>query len=438
MNVKIITLGCKLNFYESCALSEACAHLGMQVVSNGAADVIIINSCAVTGKAGMQSRQAVRREIRNNPNARVIMTGCYAQYEPDIAAAIDGLRAVVGNAGKAEIPQWLSGDGRMGSQFPVRFGFAGEMPVAALRARHSLGRTRAFMKIQDGCSAFCSYCIIPYLRGRPRSLPMDDVVAEAVQLEDNGYRELVLTGIHLGQYGIDGGTKDGLVDLLRLLCMHTTMRVRLGSLQPPEISPALLELLCDEDNNLCEHLHLSLQSANDEVLAAMGRPYGQRDIVSLVEIIRNRNSRVTMGADIIVGFPTESRAAFADTSQVLADLPLAYLHVFPYSPRPGTAAAGLPDKISAAEKKDRSAMLLAMAANKKRDHYRHCLNQPLKVLAEEKAVMDNRGSGLVGYSRNYLSVFIVVPATQIASCLNHEHQVIPRHYDDTMLLADLS
>ncbi len=440
MKVKCVTLGCKLNYYESCALAEEMERRGYQVVRDGSADIVIINTCAVTGKAGMQSRQEVRKAIRNNPGARVIMTGCYAQYNPQIADSIEGLAAIVGNAGKASIPRWISDNKQLESvnMQPESFGFSGFMPADALKARTFMGRSRAFLKIQDGCNAFCHYCIIPFLRGRSRSLGRGEIIAEAKAIADVGYRELVLTGVHLGQYGQDLKPEQDLASLLEQLLHECRLRIRLGSLQPQEVTPAIINLLADEANNLCEHLHLSLQSADDRVLASMGRPYGQKDIMYLAKTVKQLNPRVTIGADIIVGYPTETEEAFGNTLHLLTDLPFTYLHVFPYSPRPETVAAKMNDNVPTKVKKERVKILQDLGKNKKTASYNEYINHPLRVIVER--VRKSRGGviSLFGHSRNYLNVSIKDFAIHEPSAfLKREIKVSPHTFDGLSLVAKI-
>lgn len=440
MKVQCVTLGCKLNYYESCALAEEMASRGFQVVRKGPADIVIVNTCAVTGRAGMQSRQEVRKAIRRNPEALVIMTGCYAQGNPDATDSIPGLAAVVGNAGKAVLPRWLDEHCASGravfAQRPAAFGFDGSLPVGALKTRNFMGRARAFLKIQDGCNAFCHYCIIPYLRGRSRSLDSSDIVAEARAIAAAGYRELVLTGVHIGQYGLDLQPPRDLASLVQELLRETGFRLRLGSLQPQEITPLMIEMLADEKNNLCEHLHLSLQSADDRVLASMGRPYGRKEIVSLVERLKGSNPGITLGADIIVGYPTETEAAFQNTLQLLVDLPVTYLHVFPYSPRPGTRAAKMKDEVPSKVKKERVKILQEIGRKKKMHTYREYIGQPLEVVVEQVRKAGRMKGLFSGHSRNYLQVFIASDMNDDPDAfLNRELRVVPHDCDGDSLVA---
>ena len=406
MKLKCVTLGCKLNYYESCALSEALVARDYELVKDGPADVVLINSCAVTSRAGMQSRQRVRKEISANPGALVLITGCYAQYDPQGCAAIDGLAAVVGNPGKVDLPAWVVENiGQPKNEVAV-FGLDGQLPVAALRALGTMGRTRTLIKIQDGCDSYCSYCIIPFLRQRSRSLAPAMVMAEISELLVSGCSELVLTGVHLGQYGLDLQPQTSLTSLLRQLNDFPDLRLRLGSLQPPEITREIIELIIDEQNAICEHLHLSLQSVVDQVLLAMGRRYTRQQIIQLVENIKRQNSRVTLGADLIVGFPTESGADFNETCALLADLPLDYLHVFPFSPRSGTKAAAWRSRSTPGEIKNRVTKIKELDRLMKIRCYNNNINVKHEVLFE-KVVSEADRQVWLGHTRNYLRVKVI-------------------------------
>ncbi len=411
MRVKCITLGCKLNYYESCGLSEALEVQGFTPVAAGPAEVILVNSCAVTSRAGMQSRQRVRREIRENPGSLVLLVGCYAQFDPAGSAAIAGLGAVVGNAGKAEIPAWVAAHAGQVPAIPAVFGLEGSLPVAALRVSGFPGRSRALLKIQDGCNAFCSYCIIPFLRRRSRSLPPAAVLAEAENLAAAGYGELGLTGVHLGQYGLDLQPPTRLASLLEELeRLPRVRRLRLGSLQPPEIDRELAALVTAADSKVCEHLHLSLQSLANGVLQAMGRRYTREQINRLATEIKRCNPRVTLGADLIVGFPAESRADFQAVCRALAELPLDYLHVFPYSPRPGTRAAAWPPAAPEKEIKERVAVVREIGAAMKRRCYEANVGREHEVVLEKKLAAPAGAAAWSGHTRNYLQVRVTFAA----------------------------
>ncbi|MBN2232253.1 MAG: tRNA (N(6)-L-threonylcarbamoyladenosine(37)-C(2))-methylthiotransferase MtaB [Deltaproteobacteria bacterium] len=472
----IHTLGCKINFYESAALENACRRV------LGAADagvgndgtrppVIVVNTCAVTARAGMQSRQLIRRLHRRHPDALLVVTGCYAQLAPDEVAAIPGVAAVVGNPGKERLVAWLAG--RLSSSAPTSsglisaclssppssplpagspapavvaapecFGFTGELPVAALRAAGFGDRARAFLKVQDGCDSFCRYCIIPRLRGRPRSMPPGPAAAEAVGLAAAGFREIVLTGVHLGCYGVDLEPRTSLEELVdRLREAVPGVRLRLGSLQPPEITPQLLERIAAPDSGVCAHLHLSLQSGDDRVLAAMGRPYGSAAVTALMTDLVRRAPRVTVGADVICGFPGETDAAFAATRALVRDLPFAYLHVFPWSSRPGTPAAEMSGQVPEGVRTSRAKQLVELGKQKKLECYKknlmHCMNVLVERVQACGAAADGPVWQAVGRSDNYLPVAVEGCREGIENLVGRMIEVMSRELGDGIMRAQL-
>ncbi len=404
--VAIETLGCKLNHYESLGLEAAFRRQGFVPGKLRDAGIVIVNSCAVTAEAVRQSFQTVRRVRRRNPAARVFLAGCAVMAEPDRCLELAGVEACFGNRGKEELVDWVRKPAEAGNP-PALVRISGELPISALRADSNRGRQRAELKVQDGCNSFCRYCIIPYLRGRCRSLPREMVLRECHELAAAGFRELVLTGIHLGRYGDDLGGGENLTALLRdLVACFPDLRFRLGSLQPHEITPEIIELLLDPASPLCEHLHLSLQAGSDRVLAAMGRPYRRAAIELLFRRLARVSGRVSLGADFIVGFPAEDEAAFHETLELVASSGLAYLHVFPYSPRAGTVAASWPDRVPAALKKSRAARLADLGEEKRALFCAGQLGKRLSVLLEKRLGNEMENGAWFGHSRNYLPVLV--------------------------------
>ena len=408
--VLIETLGCKVNYYESQGLASEFRRQGWQVVKKGPCEAVVINSCAVTAEAGRQSLQSVRRALKRYPEARVALAGCAVVAEPQKVAAIEKLGAVFGNAGKKDLVSRLTRQLEKPAAFlPEQIGIFGELEIDLLRADSERGRSRAVVKVQDGCNSFCRYCIIPYLRGRCRSLPPEKVLAECRELVAAGFREVVLTGIHLGRYGEDAGAGFNLTSLLlQMVDEFPDLRLRLGSLQPHEITPEIMDLLLDSQSPICEHLHLSLQSASDRVLGAMGRPYRRRDIEKIFTLLTAGNGRLNIGTDLIVGFPAENELAFQETMVLVEAVELAYLHVFPYSPRRGTVAASWPDRVPLAEKKARAKKLGALGHHKREAFAKKNLGRDLKVLLETRINDSRYGSGWFGHSRNYLPVLVTI------------------------------
>lgn len=349
MRYRTITLGCKVNQCESAAIGRLLEAAGCAKLQQDAPpDVVIINTCTVTGKAAMQSRQAIRKAVRLFPEARIVVTGCHAQIAPGQIRSIDGVDLIVGHHDKMRIAERLTLAAGANASEPS--GAIGSIDPPAFSPLPPLGRndrTRAFLKIQDGCNAFCTYCIVPYARGRSRSMPAADVSAHLQQATAEGFREVVLTGIHLGAYGADLDPPTHLTALLQKLIRQAAIhRIRLSSIEPTEIGEPMLELFGDGgEGPICRHFHIPLQSGDDAVLSRMGRPYTAGQFARLINHIHSCVPMAAIGVDVMAGFPGETDAAFDRTCRLIENLPITYLHVFPFSPRKGTPAAGFKDKV---------------------------------------------------------------------------------------------
>lgn len=400
---KVITLGCRVNQYESAYLSEELAHAGLRRALKGErADITVINTCIVTQRASHQSRQAIRKAIRENPAGLVAAVGCYAQVFPDELDRIQGIRMIADNRAKGKLPGLLINAAESGQKAVVLKNFEPEMGFEFLRIKRFPGRTRANLKIQDGCQSFCTYCIVPFARGPYRSLPVSNVLSMIESLAGEGYREIVLTGIHLGKYGADLGGGMNLNGLLRSLGKEGfPVRVRLSSLHPDEIDEELIDMAASE-KWLCRHFHISLQSGDDGTLKKMNRNYKTGEFAGLIETIYDRIPLAAMGIDIISGFPGEDRAAHENTCSLIRDLPVSYLHVFPFSARPGTEAAGLAGHIAPEEIKKRAAELRSLGQIKRDAFYRGCLDKNFLILAERRHPGEK--NIFQGMSDNYLPV----------------------------------
>jgi threonylcarbamoyladenosine tRNA methylthiotransferase MtaB len=400
--VAVATLGCKVNQCESAGLQEGLRAAGYVPVPFGEPAVCtVVNTCAVTASAGAQSRQLVRQAVRANPGALVVVTGCYAQVSPGEIARIPGVALVAGNAEKELIPRLLAG---------AKAG-AGATAVSDVGSVHTFvsspaalaGRTRAFFKIQDGCNAYCSYCIVPYARGRSRSLPFSQVREGLTALARSGYREAVLTGIHLGAYGEDLAPPATLADVVRWAGAERPVeRLRLSSVEPNEITDELIALAA-ASRVVCSHFHIPLQSGDDAVLRGMGRTYDAAFAAQRCASILRAMPDAAIGVDVMVGYPGEDEEAFARTCAFLEDLPAAYFHVFPYSRRPGTAAAELPGQIGEREKKRRASLLRSLGTRKREVFAARFLGRTLSVLVEREG---SAGGFWRGFSGNYLPVRI--------------------------------
>lgn len=404
-HVVITTLGCKVNQYESASFQTGFAAAGYTVVkSSKDADIVVVNTCAVTARAGAQSRQAVRRAIRANPGARIIITGCYAEIAATQLAEMEELHgreyAIIGNSVKDRlVPTAIGYDDNLQRMLLGSIDSAQE--ICRLPVRHFGDRTRAYLRVQDGCESFCTYCIVPYTRGPSRSLPVDEVLSQAMVFAEEGYREIVLTGIHIGHYGRDLAGRPDIASLIDQLSARTPeVRYRISSLEPTEISPRLLGLM-RERANITPHLHIPLQSGDDEILARMNRKYTTAQFRTVIETCLAALPNAAIGIDILAGFPGETDTHFANTRDFLASLDCTYLHVFPYSRRPGTAAAEYPDEVGKQLKDQRVAELRLLGEEKRDTFYRRQLGSTLPVLVEGK----RDGDGLLqGFSDNYVPV----------------------------------
>ncbi len=396
--VAFATLGCKTNQFESAAMREALECAGYRVVPFAAgADLVVVNTCTVTAATDAQSRNLVRRARRLNPVCRVVVTGCYAQVDPPALAGLDGVSLVIGNEEKRTLLDHLrGGDARRIIVSDIRATQVAEVPAAPVFAE----RSRAFLQIQNGCDACCSYCIIPQARGPSRSVPEPHVVEQVRRLAAARVPEIVLTGIHVGAYGLDLNPPASLTSLLRRIEAETPVRrLRLGSIEPTEIDAALLRLLA-ASTVVCPHLHIPLQSGDDAVLARMRRSYGRETFRALLLEIRAALPEAALGLDVIAGFPGETDAEFANTLQLLEALPVSHLHVFPFSRRPGTPAASLPGQIPGPVKKARAERLRRLGDDKLRAFASRFVGRELEVVVER----GGKGGQLKGLTRNYLEV----------------------------------
>ena len=419
--------GCRATQADAAAIERQLRDRGFAAANESAsADVVIVNTCTVTAAADAQAREAIRKLHARNPAARVIATGCYAQRAPEELAALPGVSWVVGNSHKPEIP-WLmdsiagaAGDSAGGfvaasalgeEKFSLLHGPAKILTgnifeQRALLAAPVMGgegnHTRPVVKIQDGCNSRCAYCVIPFVRGRSRSLEPGQVIEEIAQLSAAGYREIVLSGINLGTYGRDLSPRVGLIDLLRRILDETGVeRLRISSIEPMDVTEELIALFAASER-MAQHFHMPLQSGCDRVLAAMHRWYRAEHYARRVELIRERLPHAGIGADVIAGFPGETDAEHAETVVFIERLPFSYLHVFSYSKRPGTRAAEVANQVAAPVVKNRARELRALGEEKAREFRRSQVGRELRVLT----LRDERGSAdsTPALSSNYLRV----------------------------------
>ena len=407
LKVGLTTLGCKVNQYESAALAEDLQQKDYALVPfNSSADVYIINTCTVTAFSDFQSRQMIRRAHRVNPQAKIIVTGCYAQIAAADIAGIEGVTLVVGNNQKSIIPDLLQSCDTDSCRIYTSDIFQ-QKEFCALPLSRFINRSRAYLKIQDGCNYFCSYCIVPFARGKSRSMPQQEVLRALDNLCGQDYKEIVLTGIHLGAYGQDLQPPTNLPDMIhRIIEQAGNTRIRLSSIEPREITDELLQLFNKRDN-LCPHLHIPLQSGDDNILNLMKRDYDTDFYRKLIEKITATVKDIAIGVDVMVGFPSEGEKEFNNTLHLLKELPIAYLHVFPYSERPQTSARKIQPKVNGSLIKKRAAILRSLGAKKKEAFTKRFLGKELRVLVEK--IKDKKTGLMKGVSQNYLPVLIDKP-----------------------------
>ncbi len=389
--ISFTTLGCKTNHYDTGVMAKVCAAAGFEVVAHGeSADVHVINTCTVTESADAQGRNLVRRVIRDNPDAIVIVCGCSSQVDGVRYKNIAGVRHVLGVRSEAKLLEVLGGKDLIGSRALMQ------------------DRARAFLKIQDGCDNRCAYCIVSFARGPSRSAPIDDVRNEADALSAAGHREIILTGVHVGRYGRDLNPRTSLPKLISDLSGSVkNCRIRVSSLDPDEIDDETVYAISTPA--VCRHVHLSLQSGCDEVLEMMGRTPGAARYLKTIESLTVRIPGVAVGADIITGFPGETDEYFKKTRNFVEQAPLAYLQVFPYSRRPGTDAESMKDQIPVSVRKERAKKLLEISAAKRAAFYQSQIGKTLAAIVVTKA-SDKKGN-LKAVSDNYVP--ILVPAGRL-------------------------
>jgi len=382
MRISILTLGCKTNQSESFSIETSLKRAGNDIVDiSETPDLCIINTCTVTAKADRQSRQLICRALRTN--AKVIVTGCYSELNENEIKRIGATIDVIKNREKETVISKLT------NYYPDD-----------LCINYRYPRHRPIVKVQDGCNFSCSYCAIPKARGKSRSEPYDKIIKEINDYDVSGYKEVVLTGIHLGAYGLDLRFKKSLSDLLKGILEETSMtRIRLSSLGINEINDDLLNTI--SDSRICKHLHIPLQSGDDFILKKMDRAYSSATFINRLELITDMFPDIAIGTDVITGFPGEGDESFLKTCRFIASAPFSYVHVFPYSRRPGTRAASFDGQIPDTVKKHRVKVLKTIGDSKRSDYLLRQLNNTLEILVE-----NSTAEGYIGTSANYIKVLI--------------------------------
>ena len=414
----IYNFGCKVNQEEGGALAALFVASGWQQVADpGQAGLIMDNTCTVTQIADKKARNMIRRFAKEQPSAILAVCGCYAQRAAGEIAALGGVDIICGVDQRRQLPQlaeaWSAAE--TGATAPgAAAGTRLTVAVSDVRQAHEFqriaahsrqSRSRAYLKIEDGCDQFCHYCIIPHVRGPVRSLPLDQALEQGRELVDQGHRELVLSGIHIGAYGLDLGQPQALPQLIGQLCrLPGLFRLRLGSIEPQQFTPALLDCL-ERQPKLCPHLHIPLQSGCDRTLREMGRHYDTAFYARLLGELRQRLGEVAVTTDLMVGYPGETEEDFQSSLAFCLECGFSDMHIFPYSRRSGTPAAQRPDQVAQGLKARRAALLAAAAADMSRAYGESWLGRELTMLVEDRAELEGR-SWLRGHSGNYLTLLL--------------------------------
>ncbi len=406
MRVAITTLGCKVNQYDTAVIERRFDERGWSRVGfDDTADAYVVNSCTVTDRADADARRLARRARRKNPDARVVMTGCYAQTSPDEVSALGEVDYVVGLGRLDDLLSAVEGELE---QRAVVSDLRHAEEVATLGISTFSGRSRAFVKVQEGCNLFCTYCIVPVARGRSRSVSPRTVIDEIERLAARGYREVVLTGVHLGGYGDDLTPAMDLAGLLECIAeRRPPLRVRISSIDPPEITERLLDVVSD-GSLFCPHFHVPLQAGDDDILERMGRQYTAEEAARALGRLRERIPEVCIGTDMITGFPAETEEQFARSLRYLEDLEMSYLHVFPYSVRRATSAAKRWEPLEDSLVHERAREMRRLDGRLRQAYQDPFIGRSVRVLFEG-AGTEGR---LTGYSENYLPISCSADAEQ--------------------------
>ncbi len=405
-----VTLGCKVNQYETQALREAIISSGYkEAPPSSSADLYVVNTCTVTSTSNEKSRQQIRRVIRNNPDAKVIVTGCYAEANAEEIKKIDGVDYVFEKSREGKIVDFIKNGFASNNNSSSVSNDIIESYRTNLRRNESAfhlkiskfdGHTRAFLKIEDGCDYYCSYCIIPYVRGKVISKRIDDILFETEQLVNNGYKEIVLTGIHLGAYGKDMEHQSNILHVLReLQNLSGLKRIRLSSIDVNEVTESLIDIVASSDK-ICPHFHLPLQSGDDYILKRMNRKYNVIEYLRTLEKIKEKMERPSISTDIIVGFPGEKKRHFENTLRLCDKVEFSRIHIFPFSPREGTPAAKMSDHCNPSEINARKKELEFMAMETSLRYKTSFIERNINILVEGKR--DKKTGKLCGYSDRYI------------------------------------
>ncbi len=392
------TLGCKVNQYETEAMQKLFEAAGCEITEEiSEAEVVVVNTCTVTAVSSQKSRQMIRRAAKKN--CLLVVVGCYAQSEPEEISKIEGVDVIIGTKDRVRIVELVEDALKNRGEKILQVGSVEDIKDFE-ELPHTPHRTRAFLKIEDGCNNFCSYCIIPYVRGRVRSRSLENIRAECLELKAAGFKEIVLTGIHIGAYGRDFREKISLVDAIKtVLDAANPLRLRLGSIESAEMTDELIDLI-KNDSRICNHVHLPLQSGSDKILKAMRRPYTTKNFSELTARLIEEVPEISIGTDLIVGFPGETEENFFETLEFIRAQPFSKIHVFPYSARAGTLAATFPNQIPPQIKKARASQALEISRAKAKNFSERLIGREVEIIAETST------DGIVdGLTKNYVRVY---------------------------------
>lgn len=413
-SVALHTLGCKLNYSETSTLAKQFEEKGLRLGKYGdKSDIFVLNTCSVTDNADKECRQIIRSVLRNNPETYVIVTGCYAQLQPGEIAGIEGVDLILGSKEKLRLFEYLEDVENTSCVFkePESKIFVSELgnkddEIKGAFSADIDSRTRAFLKIQDGCDYGCSFCTIPMARGVSRSLPLNEVVDNAKKIIDSGYKEIILTGVNTGDYRyITDGRTNKLIDVLLELEKLEIERIRISSIEPNLLTDEVISLVKSSDK-ICNHFHIPLQSGDADILKLMRRRYNLGFFRELIEKVNVEIPDAGIGVDVIIGFPGETEEHFKNTYDFINSLQISYLHVFSYSERKNTLAVSMPGKVDIQKRKQRSEILRNLSAKKKYDFYSRFIGTEQKVLFENKVMNSGDREFIEGWTNNYIRVRI--------------------------------
>ena len=395
--VSFYTLGCRLNQAETAMIANSFKEDGYQIVEYGhPVDICLINTCTVTEQADAKCRQLVRQTLKRNPDTFVAIVGCYAQMGTEALKNIEGVDLIVGSEDKMRVADFIDVPQKLPEPIVIKNRISNTSFTISSVGNYENAQ-RANLKIQDGCNFMCSFCIIPFARGRSRSRAFWDIQREAIELVERGHKELVLTGVNIGTYNYDD---KNILDIIKMLeTIDGLERIRISSIEPTTIPVELIDHMA-ESEKLCNHLHIPIQNGDDAILKSMRRLYTISEYVDFLEMVSKKIPNVCLGTDVMVGFPGEEEAEFEKTRALLKKLPFTYFHVFPFSEREGTAAVKMADKVNFQTKKERSKILRKLSNQKKEAFYKNQIGSHARVLMEEK----NDAQLFQGFTGNYVKV----------------------------------